>query len=249
MPRAGKSTRTAPLGGVCRGPAVSWARPRRSPKTAAPARRPTRNARPTFTSFVNRILPITAPTIARMSPARSPPRAAPKRYPTTAPSRAPIMDITVAHRPWPQNARARPVRMRTPARRYRISGEVMIPGSAAIACRFGSHYKKTARAFSDLVVEGPRLSTPKDVVRALGDLLDGAFIEDPAAEDVLADVQIVVAQDVDDRGDADRVADDGNRPQGELRDDVLPHLLVRDAGEGRLDVGRLLEGHHETVRE
>src|SRR3989441_4136594 len=157
------------------------------------------------------------------------------------------MDITVAHRPWPQNPRARPVRMRTPARRYRISGELMIEGSA-IACRFGSHYKKTARAFSDLI-GGLRLSTPKDVVRALGDFPDGAFIEDPAAEDVLADVQVVVAQDVDDRGDADRVADDGDRPQGELRDDVLPHLLVRDAGEGRLDVRRLLERHHEAVRE
>src|SRR2546426_8580060 len=156
------------------------------------------------------------------------------------------MDITVAQRPWPQNARARPVRIRIPASKYRISGELMIEGSA-IARRFGSHYKKTARAFSDLV-GGLRLSTPEDIIRALGDLLDGPFIDDPAAEDVLADVQVVVAQDVDDRGDADRVADHGNRPQGELRDDVLPHLLVRDAGEGRLDVGRLLEGHHEAVR-
>src|SRR5256712_12944115 len=157
------------------------------------------------------------------------------------------MDITVAHRPWPQNARARPVRMRIPARRYRISGELMIEGSAT-ACRFGSDYKKTGRAFFDFV-GGLRLSAPEHVVRALGDFPDGAFIEDPAAEDVLADVQVVVAQDVDDRGDADRVADDGDRPQGELRDDVLPHLLVRDAGEGRLDVRRLLERHHEAIRQ
>src|SRR6266571_2981503 len=157
------------------------------------------------------------------------------------------MDITVAHRPWPQNARASPVRMRIPARRYRISGELMIEGSA-IACRFGSLYKKTARAFSDLV-GGLRLSAPEDIVRVLGDLLDGTFIEDAGAEDVLADVQVVVTENVDDRGDADRVADDGNRPQGELRDDILPHLLVRDSGEGRLDVRRLLEGHHEAVRE
>src|SRR6266571_44720 len=128
------------------------------------------------------------------------------------------MDITVAHRPWPHNARASPVRMRIPARRYRISGELMIEGSA-IACRFGSLYKKTARAFSDLV-GGLRLSAPEDIVRVLGDLLDGTFIEDA-----------------------------GNRPQGELRDDILPHLLVRDSGEGRLDVRRLLEGHHEAVRE
>src|SRR3989449_6894154 len=141
-----------------------------------------------------------------MSPARSPPRAAPKMYPTTAPSRAPIMDITVAHRPWPQNARARPVRMRTTARRYRISGEVMIPGSAAIACRFGSHYKKTARAFSGLVT-GRALSATEHIVRTLGDLPHIAVIEDSGAEDVLSDVQVVVGEDVDDRWDADRVAD------------------------------------------
>src|SRR3989454_5145457 len=183
-----------------------------------------------------------------MSPARSPPRAAPKRYPTTAPSRAPIMDITVAHRPWPQNARARPVRMRTPARRYRISGEVMIPGSAAIACRFGSHYKKTARAFSVLAT-GLRLAAPEHIVRALGDLPDGPFIDDPDAEDVFPDVQIVVAQDVDHRRDADRVADHRDGPQGELRDDVLPHLLVRHTREGRLDIRGLFEGHHEAVRQ
>src|SRR2546426_1351694 len=183
-----------------------------------------------------------------MSPARSPPRAAPKRYPTTAPSRAPIMDITVAHRPWPQNARARPVRMRTPARRSRISGEVMIPGSAAIACRFGSHYKKTARALSGLVT-GRALSAAEHIVRTLGDFPDIAFVDNASAEDVFSYVQVVVAEDVDHRRDADRVADHRDGPQGELRDDVLPHLLVRDAGEGRLDVGRFLEGHHEAVRQ
>src|SRR3989454_1346361 len=248
MPKTTMRTRIAAIRGASNCPAVNWARPPRTPYTAAPARRPTRNARATFTSFVNRILPIPAPTIARMSRARSPPRAAPKRYPTTAPSRAPIMDITVAHRPWPQNARARPVRMRTPARRSRISGEVMIPGSAAIACRFGSHYKKTARALSGLVT-GRALSAAEHIVRTLGDFPDIAFVDNASAEDVFSYVQVVVAEDVDHRRDADRVADHRDGPQGELRDDVLPHLLVRDAGEGRLDVGRLLEGHHEAVRE
>src|SRR5881628_731698 len=183
-----------------------------------------------------------------MSPARSPPRAAPKRYPTTLPRRAPIKDITVAQRPWPQNASARPVRIRIAASRYRISGEVMIPGSAAIARRFGSDYKKTARAFSVLVAV-PRLPAAEHVVGTFGDFPDRAFIDYPGAEDVLPHVQVVVAEDVDHRRDADRVADHRDGPQGELRNDVLPHLLVRDAGQGRLDVGGLFEGHHEAVRQ
>src|SRR5881296_785753 len=122
------------------------------------------------------------------------------------------MDITVAQRPWPQNASASPVRIRIAARRYRISGEVMIPGSAAIARRFDSDYKKTARAFSVLVAV-PRLPAAEHVVGTFGDFPDRAFIDYPGA------------------------------------DDVLPHLLVRDAGQGRLDVGRFLEGHHEAVRQ
>src|SRR6059036_3327915 len=122
------------------------------------------------------------------------------------------MDITVAQRPWPQNASASPVRIRIAARRYRISGEVMIPGSAAIARRFGSDYKKTARAFSVLVAV-PRLPAAEHVVGTFGDFPDRAFIDYPGA------------------------------------DDVLPHLLVRDAGQGRLDVGGLFEGHHEAVRQ
>src|SRR2546422_1693251 len=148
----------------------------------------------------------------------------------TLPRRAPIKDITVAQRPWPQNASARPVKIRIAPRRYRISGEVMIPGSAAIACRFGSHYKKTARAFSGLVT-GRALSATEHIVRTLGDLPHIAVIEDSGAEDVLSDVQVVVGEDVDDRWDADRVADHRDGPQGELRDDVLPHLLVRRSEE------------------
>src|SRR5947209_20028773 len=158
------------------------------------------------------------------------------------------MDITVAQRPWPQNASASPVRIRIAARRYRISGEVMIPGSAAIARRFDSDYKKTARAFSVLVAV-PRLPAAEHVVGTFGDFPDRAFIDYPGAEDVLPHVQVVVAEDVDHRRDADRVADHRDGPQGELRDDVLPHLLVRDAGQGRLDVGRFLQGHDEAVRE
>src|SRR3989449_7537106 len=101
----------------------------------------------------------------------------------------------------------------------------MIPGSPAIACRFGSHYKKTARAFSGLVT-GCALSATEHIVRTLGNLPHIAVIEDSGAEDMLAHVQVVVAEDVDHRRDADCVADHRDGPQGELRDDDVRRLLV-----------------------
>src|SRR5438876_6951989 len=95
---------------------------------------------------------------------------------------------------------------------------------------------------------GP-LPATEHIVRAFGDFPDRPFIEDSGPEDVLPHIQIVIAEDVDHGRDADRVADHRNGPQRKLRDDVLPHLLVRDAGQGCLDVGGLFEGHHETIRE
>src|SRR5947207_12444114 len=100
IPKTTISTRIAPTRGGSIWP-VKFADPRSSPYTRAAARRPTRKARATFTSFVNRMLPITAPTSARTSPATTPPRAAPNRNPTALPRRAPIMDMTVVQRPWP----------------------------------------------------------------------------------------------------------------------------------------------------
>src|SRR5437660_1879875 len=93
------------------------------------------------------------------------------------------------------------------------------------------------------------LAAAEHVVRALRDLLESAFVDHPGAEDVLPHVLIVVVEDVDHGRDADRVADHRDRPQGQLRDDVLPHLLVRHTGEGGLDVGGFLQGHDEAVRE
>src|SRR5438552_2132637 len=95
---------------------------------------------------------------------------------------------------------------------------------------------------------GP-LPAAEHIVRAFGDFPDRPFIEDSGPEDVLPHIQVVVAEDVDHGRDADRVADHRNGPQRKLRDDVLPHLLVRDAGQGCLDVGGLFERHHETIRE
>src|SRR5438445_13566591 len=98
----------------------------------------------------------------------------------------------------------------------------MIPGSAAIACRFGSHYKKTARAFSGLVT-GRALSATEHIVRTLGDFPDIAVIEDSGAEDVLAHVQVVVAEDVDQRRDAGSVACHRARHSGAIQAELLPY--------------------------
>src|SRR5256885_8916847 len=66
---------------------------------------------------------------------------------------------------------------------------------------------------------------------------------------MLPHILVVVVEHVDHGRDADGVANHGEGPQGQLRDDVLPHLLVRDSRESRLHIGRFLQRHDETVRE
>src|SRR5207247_7591732 len=224
-------------------PGVNVAWPWRSPYTAAPARSPTTKARATLTSFVNRIDPMTAPTSARIS-AVTMPNPVPNRNPTALPSSAPMRDMTLDQIPWPQNASARPMTTRTTPMMTAASPETTgSPGTAMPNHSARPIKRHRGRSLSR------RLTVAEDVVRALGDFPDPAFVDGLGTDDVFPHVLVVVVEDVDDRRDADRVADHRDRPQRQLRDDVLPHLLVWDAGKGRLDVGRFLQRHDEPVRE
>src|SRR6266568_5029637 len=122
---------------------------------------------------------------------------------------APTRDMTLDQMPWPQNASASPTITRTMPMITAASPETNgRPGTAT-----ANDSTRPIKRQRGGVLPRRRLSAAEDLVRALGDFADPAFVD------------------------------------GLGTDDVLPHVLVRDAGKGRLDVGRLLERHDEPVRE
>src|SRR3989304_4244022 len=140
----------------------------------------------------------------------------------------------------PASARTGPFPMITPA-----SARNWSPGNAAMALHDETpKYKyaaRDARASHASGGRGPpaavpgraRSSASEDVGRLSGDLPNRPLIRVARREEVLPDYEVVVLEHVDHGRDADRIPQDGDRAEGQLRDDVHPHRLVRAPPEGR----------------